>query len=121
MTDVIALNIGGATHVGALAVVHPGVETPGGQLTVHRVVEDLGEYMKLSDGHTYCKRSGAPKGYYGHPTLRHRVALTQGNSMFDTWVLQARDPECPSSLPDRTGSTAVARRPSRIKQLIGAR
>ena len=63
MTDVIALNIDGATHVGTLAVVHPGFETPSEGLVMHRVVEEYGEYMVLSDGYTYCKRSGAPKGY----------------------------------------------------------
>ena len=121
MTDVIALNIDGATHVGALAVIHPGVETPDGQLTMHRVVEEYGEYMVLSDGHTYCKRSGAPKGYYGIPSLKHRVALTEGNAMFVGWAAKAHDPECRFALPERTGSTAVARRPSPLRQLVGAR
>lgn len=109
MTDVIALNVDGATHPGALAVVHPGVLTPGGQLTIHRVVEESGEYMRLTDGHVYCKRSGGPKGYYGHPTLTHRVALTQGSPMFAAWAVQAHDPESRFVLPHRTGSTAVDR------------
>lgn len=121
MTDVIALNIGGATHVGALAVVHPGVETPGGQLTLHRVEAMEGEYMTLTDGNVYCSRTGGPKGYYGPPTLRHRVAVTEGSPMFESWISMAHDPESRFALPNRTGSTAAARRPSRIRQLIGAR
>lgn len=119
MTDVIALNIDGATHVGARAVVHPGVTVPDGQLTMHRLVEVNGEYMTLSDGNVYCSRTGGPKGYYGNPSLTHRVALTEGSPMFAEWAAQAHDPESRFNLPERTGSTAVAsRRGRKMRRLI---
>ena len=41
--------------------------------------------------------------------------------MFVGWAAKAHDPECRFALPDRTGSTAVARRPSLLRQLVGAR
>jgi hypothetical protein len=119
MTDVIALNIDGATHVGARAVVHPGLQALEGQLMMHRIVAICGDYMTLSDGHVYCARTGGPKGYYGNPSLTHRVALTEGSPMFDAWAAQALDPESKFDLPHRTGSTAVAaRRPRMLRRVI---
>lgn len=88
-----SINLGGATHPGARAVVHPGLRSDE-HTVLYRVVSETAETFTLDDGYTYDKRTSMVRGPAGRTALHSRMAVTEGSAMFGAWRSMAR---CPRS------------------------